>query len=475
MMRVLPKCGGLCSLLAALVFFLVGCEKHISTPREMLADYAKAKEAEARHFSKIQSDRWPGEVHKFFRAAKAGDWDQATNLFGVIQQLYESKGTPRTNRGAGFMAKSYAFLARTGLTATNYWPDPFGAQWRPVDEVGFAIVQFRIWDPELLNLYASNLQASLPSKSVFVSGTDPGYYLAPVFGRPKPGELPFCLLTPNALVDTRYLNQARSQYAKQLNLPSPQNMQAAFSQYISEVSQRFASGQTKPGEMVATNAAGSINVSGQVAVMEINALLLQNILTNNPGREFYYDENWKLDWTLPFLTPHGLIMKLNHDPIATIDAAAVTRDQDYWNSLLHALIGREVNEATSLAELADFTERTYLRKDLSQFAGNPHFATNSVAQVTFAKARISIAGVYAWRAENSTNPNEKERMTRAADLAFRQALALHPQSKELEDYGHFLYSQNRSNDLQVLSHIVSKFAPAGTTAEHLSSLLKSRP
>ena len=76
----------------------------------------------------------------------------------------------------------------------------------------------------------------------------------------------------------------------------------------------------------------------------------------------------------------------------------------------------------------------------------------------FSKLRSSIAGVYAWRvgalkavpssAESLAKAGaERQRMTDAADLAFRQAFALCPYSPEAVcRYADFLAAQGRKED-----------------------------
>ena len=65
---------------------------------------------------------------------------------------------------------------------------------------------------------------------------------------------------------------------------------------------------------------GKVQVSGQVAVMGINGLMTKVIFDRNPDREFYVEESFPLDWMYPYLEPHGLIMKLNRQPLAQLPA-----------------------------------------------------------------------------------------------------------------------------------------------------------
>jgi uncharacterized membrane protein len=76
----------------------------------------------------------------------------------------------------------------------------------------------------------------------------------------------------------------------------------------------------------------------------------------------------------------------------------------------------------------------------------------------FSKLRVAIAGLYAWRTEHAATAAEKERMARAADFAFRQALALCPYSPEAaKRYAEFLQSRNRAADAALVTRLAEKF------------------
>ncbi len=88
----------------------------------------------------------------------------------------------------------------------------------------------------------------------------------------------------------------------EIYIPSPDDSQACFQQYTEDVARRQQLGQLKPGEDV-HNDNGRVQVSGQVAVMEINGLLCKVIFDHNPTNEFYVEESFPLDWMYPYETP----------------------------------------------------------------------------------------------------------------------------------------------------------------------------
>ena len=213
-----------------------------------------------------------------------------------------------------------------------------------------------------------------------------------------------------------------------------------------DAAKRLQNHQLKPGEdMKVTD--DRVQVSGQAAVMEINGLLAKIIFEKNPGHEFYIEESFPLDWMYPHLEPHGLIMKINRRPLPELSDEIVQKDRAYWQKLMPGMIGDWLHDDTSLQVVTAFAEKIFLRHDLSGFTGDPRFVQNDYAVRAFSKWRLSIAGVYAWRAEHAASEPEKNRMTRAADFAFRQALALCPCSSEaVERYVDLLKKQNRVAD-----------------------------
>ena len=103
--------------------------------------------------------------------------------------------------------------------------------------------------------------------------------------------------------------------ATKIYMPTDEDSQKCFQDYMQDVAQRRSKNQLKPGENVTVGADGKLQVSGQMAVMQINGLLAKIIFDKNPDREFYIEESFPLDWMYPYLEPHGLIFKINRQPL----------------------------------------------------------------------------------------------------------------------------------------------------------------
>ena len=221
-----------------------------------------------------------------------------------------------------------------------------------------------------------------------------------------------------------------------------------------------------------------VQVSGQVAVMAINALLARIIFDKNPDHAFYIEESFPLDWMYPRLAPHGMILKIHRQPLREMSEEMVRKDRDYWRPLVAEMIGNWLDEDTSVRIVAEFVEKVYVANDLDGFRGDPRFIRNQHPRKLFSKLRASIAGVYAWRYENPVgeggesgeagNHAERSRMLREADFAFRQAFAICPTSPEsLFRYVKLLVDAGRLEDAIIIAGVALKVEPGNEQVQNL--------
>ena len=77
---------------------------------------------------------------------------------------------------------------------------------------------------------------------------------------------------------------------------------------------------------------GRVQIRGQLAVMSLNGLLARVVFDRNPQPDFYLEESYPLDWMYPHLEPHGLILKLNRQPLEQLSPEIVRRDHEFWGS-----------------------------------------------------------------------------------------------------------------------------------------------
>ena len=212
----------------------------------------------------------------------------------------------------------------TPARPTSGCADPSG---RPSRKSGARFTSLASGDEKYSTAYANDIIASIPPGSIYFGGTDPGRFLVTGMEKSQVNADPFFLLTQNALADSTYLDYLRGMYGDRIYIPTSDDAAKCFQDYTEDAQKRLQSHQLKPGENVSQGANGKIQVSGQVAVMEINGLLAKIIFDQNPNREFYVEESFPLDWMYPYLEPHGLIMKINRQPMSncpTKSSSAIT-------------------------------------------------------------------------------------------------------------------------------------------------------
>jgi len=208
-----------------------------------------------------------------------------------------------------------------------------------------------------------------------------------------------------------------------------------------------------------------VSVQGTTAVMDINARLAKTIFEENPDHEFYVEESFPLAWMYPHLRPAGIIMKLEREPIEEFDEAIFTKDRQFWREYSKRLIGDWIREDTPVEEICNWIERTYQRRDLSNFQGSPEFIRDNDAQKGFSKLRAAIAGLYTWRSLNTKDPALRQRYQREAHFAYRQAIAFGPINPEtVFKFINLLSTMNQHDDAIRLAQTYRKLDPANPSS-----------
>ena len=376
------------------------------------------------------TNRVPPVVWRFFDAVRVDDWETATNL------------AARINAASHRYTVAAQDDAMTPALATLIWP--------PISESYGAYEQFHKWNNHWLHRFGHDIISSIPAGSIYFGGTDDGRFIISALCESQVEGRPFFTLTQNQLADQSYLDYLRAIYGKKISVPTMLDAQKAFEQYAQDVGRRRELGQLKPGEDVRV-VNGRVQISGQVAVMQINALLVKKIFDDNPSRGFFIEESFPLDWMYPYLAPHGLIFQLNREALPELSVKEVSADQDYWKKLADEMLGPWLNDKTPLKDVCDFADQYGLGKHLEDFKGDKGFAENADARQCFSKLRTAIAGLYAWHADHAQNADERTRMIQAADLAFRQGYAMCPNSPEaIFRYVNLLVGHQRTDDAVLL-------------------------
>ncbi len=182
------------------------------------------------------------------------------------------------------------------------------------------------------------------------------------------------------------MNVMRDLSAIKSGYPLPQDVNSALQSYVQDVQ----AGRIPPSASIIIDPSGKVSVQGVQGVMEINGIISKMIFEYNKWRHaFYVEESYVIAWMYPYMEPHGLILKINNEPLPGLTPEMVKNDLDFW----------------------DWYARRLLKSE--------KFQRDVTARKSFSKLRCAIAGLYAWR-----------RMFDEAEIAFRQAVDLCPLSPE---------------------------------------------
>jgi hypothetical protein len=414
--------------------------------RAQLKMFAVAKESQARSLATAEGHEIPPKVEEFFSAVENANWEETTI--------------------------DYMEIRERGASDEVY----HGSWWRTVVETYGAAEQFTLGDAQYCKIYGDDIIQSIPAGSIYFGGTDAGCFIVTAMQQSQIAGEPFYTLAQNPLVDTGYLKYLRSMYGNNIYIPTTADWQKCFDDYFQDFRGRQAKGELQPGESVTNGPDGKMQVNSHRSVIQIYGALAKVVFEKNTNRDFYVEESFPLEWMYPCLEPHGLIFKLDHQPLTSLPDVVVQQDHDYWTKTVAPMIGDWLKEDTSVQDIGAFAEKIYLRHDFSGFMGDTNFVENASAHGMYSKDRESIAFLYAWRAKQTQDAREKARMSREADFAFRQAWALSPASPEaVFSYVEFLTDENRTADALVVAATAAEFrSEPNATLDDLVKQLKQR-
>ena len=425
--------------------------------------FVAEKKAQAEAGCRAEGKEYLPGYARIFAAAEKGDWLTISNAFEDLRQR-----APQYERRAG---------------ATND-VRLHGIAWETVKEIWGAFYAFNVSGEKYSLAWSDGIIHSIPPGSVYFGGTDPGRFLITAMAKSQIHGDPFFILTQNAMADNSYLDYLRSMYNGRIYIPTKEDSQRCFDEYVSDASARLAhdeafpreAREVRPGENLNRGSDGKVEVSGQVAVMSINGLLTRIIFEKVPDREFYVEESFPLDWMYPRLEPHGLIMKINREEMKELPTDVVRADHAYWTTFVKGALGDGFSQEATVHQIGEFANKVYVRHDLRGFRGDAEFVENKDPQKMFSKLRVSQAGVYAWRVERANGEADKRRMAQEADFAFRQAWALCPDAPEsVFRYVTFLIGQKRAPDALVVAETALALDPQNASIDALVRQLKQMP
>ncbi len=270
--------------------------KSVKMPEEIvgakLAKFAQSRRdlvytLAGRHGVEVSDD-----VKRFFDAVESGNWDEIQASFKTINGDDSSAG--------------HAAGRTPGVN--EYWS-------AIIDAYG-AAEQVHEWPAQKLLDYGNAILGSLRPGMVYIGGTDNGRWIPELLNDTSDGER-HIIVTQNGLADGKYLEYVTELYSDKLTTLTQEDSQRAFQEYMSDAQKRLQHDQQfpdepkqiRPGENI-ISVDGRVQVSGQVAVMQINERLLQMLMEKNPDRSFAIQESFPLKGTYTDAVPLGPLMEL---------------------------------------------------------------------------------------------------------------------------------------------------------------------
>ena len=487
----------------ALGLFVSGCSKK-PTPLDQspvsgqLKHFIAEKKAQANAAAATAEEKeMLPEFQTIFAAADRGDWETISNTFDGLRQFSESysKKSASTPAATSWIGKILAKLReRLSKGDEAKMRQLHGTQWEDVKEVWgtFDCLASDVEKDKYFATLGQDIIGSIPAGSIYFGGSDPGRWTVTALQTSYANGDPFFTLTQNAMCDPTYLEYLRSMYGARIYIPTANDSQKCFTDYMEDAQRRILHDQSspneakrvKPGEDVHVDANGHVQVSGQVAVMAINAEMVKIIFDHETNREFYVEESFPLDWMYPYLEPHGLIMKIDRQPWAELPDETIHKDHEFWTKRLVPILGDWLKDDTSVQEICAFVEKVYVKHDFKNFKGDRRLVSDDWPQ-WMSKLRGSIGGIYAWRIgiassgaivpTNSIAQGEaRDRMVKEADFAYRQAFALCPHSPEaVYRYVNFLVNQKRTDDALTVAETAIKAARDKSSADQFGYLINN--
>lgn len=246
--------------------------------------------------------------------------------------------------------------------------------------------------------FGHDMLADLPEGSIFYGGSDPGRFVPTymIFGEspqssrvkrdPKFDRRDLYIITQNALSDSLYLRYLRDHYT--VDRPS---VKGWFERWLGRGSMYPEEPIRLPtvkehGKLIEEVVQKSIKEGKELSPTGGNEHLSKWVFEQNKDKhEFYMEESFSIPWVYDYAEPHGLIFKINPEPLETLSEEVVERDREYWN-----------NYSKFLLE-------------------NPGFTHDIDARRSFSKLRTSIGNLYRHR-----------KMHKEMEEAYLQALRLWP-------------------------------------------------
>jgi len=361
-----------------------------ATAEEIVAgkmrQFARSRREVMRAMAKQKNIQIPELVERYFDALESGDWAQIKAAFDAI-----NGGEANAGFGSG------------RLPAVR-------DLWAPIIDAYGVAEQVHLWPAQKLLDYGHAVLDSLRPGMVYIGGTDEGRWVPTLLNETSDGERRI-VITQNALADGTYLEYVRFLYSDQLAAVTPDESKRAFDDYMTDARKRLAHDeefpdelkQVRPGEQVKM-VDGHVQVSGVVAVMDINERILRTLMEKNPDLSFALQESFPLKGTYTDAAPLGPIMELRAPDQAAFTPERAAQSVDYWRGVAEQL-RTQPDDSSELTALKSFSKLAVGQANL------------------FAERGFSETAEQTYRIAREILPNNTDAATGLAELLTRTGRA----------------------------------------------------
>lgn len=361
-----------------------------TTAEEIVAgkmkQFARSRRDVMRAMARRKNVEIPDVVERYFDALETGDWNEIKAAFDAI-----NGGEANAGFGSGRLPAVQAL-------------------WAPIIDAYGVAEQVHIWPAQKLLDYGNAVLDSLRPGMVYVGGTDEGRWVPTLLNETSGGEHRI-VITQNGLADGTYLEYVRFLYGDRFAAITPDDSKRAFDDYMADAKRRLAHDeqfpdepkQVRPGEQVKM-VNGSVQVSGTVAVMDINERTLRLLMEKNPDLSFALQESFPLKGTYTDAAPLGSIIELRAQDQAAFTPERAAQSVDYWRGVAEQL----------RAQPDDSSELTALKSYSKLVVGQANL---------FAERGLSETAEQTYRIAREILANNTEAATGLAELLTRTGRA----------------------------------------------------
>jgi len=288
--------------------------------------------------------------------------------------------------------------------------------------------------------FGHEMLADLPEGAVVFGGTDPGRFVPTymIFGEstvpsrwkrdPDFDRRDLFILTQNALADPYYLRYIRDHYSEE----RPE-ANSAFARWLGR-------NTIYPEQTLILPTQEEVREILIAAVQEDERTEIHSEIArwifeaNKDDHEFFVEESYPMKWSYDHAVPHGLVYRIAPEPIPDLPREIIRQDFAYWNALLE------------------------------NYLSDPLFITDFDARRSFSKLRTATGNIYKHR-----------ELFQEAELAYRQALALHPSNPDaLLPLSKLLWDRNEFEDVIELWEMARADDPRSNAILFLSIIAGQR-